>query len=187
MSAFTRTPPPPAAATRTDRSRGFEAGWRALRSDGLVPSREDFRPAKVIPFLKDIVLIEVGTTPRLSIRLVGTSVEARIQCSIAGRDYLEFLPEALRADAWRSSRQMVEHPCGLWQMSQLHYRRGVSHLIEMTMLPLRGIDGTDIIVVHCNPIAVSGSQAQLHSHAMRADPALTYQYIDIGAGVPADG
>jgi len=80
---------------RSPQSLAFEAMWRGLRSDGLVPRRRDFHPSRALPFLRDLVLLEVPAPGghQLKIRLTGTGLEQRIQKNIVGRDYLEFLPK----------------------------------------------------------------------------------------------
>ncbi len=161
--------------------------WLGLRDGGRMPTRAEFRPAKAARFLREIVLLEVprGIERRVMVRLVGTTVEARLQTNIVRQDYLQYLPEIHREGAWRSCRMMAEHPCGLWQMSNLRYERGISNLVEMTMFPLAGTpDGPQFVLVHLNFMG-TGADSGSAPRAISADTALTFRFLDVGAGLPA--
>lgn len=189
MSAFVANPMeiPVGDLVRSAKSEAFETMWRGLRSGELVPSRADFRPSMAVRFLSEIVLLDVPRRgePRLTVRLVGTAVEARLQTDIVGRNYLDYLPADHREAAWRSARLMLDHPCGLWQMSNLHYERGTSHLVEMTAFPLAVAAGADVLIVHSNMIVGVGREPQPGALPMSVDTALTFKFIDVGAGLPA--
>ncbi len=175
------------ALTRSRRSLDFESMWRSLCGEATVPARADFRPAKAARFLSEIVLLEIPNEPdrRMTVRVVGTAVDARLQINIVQQDYLQYLPERYRDGGWRSVRLMIDHPCGLWQITNLHYERGTSNLVEMTFFPLRGPEGgPNFILSHLNFIGM-GSDGMQKIRAIAADTARTFQFLDVGAGVPA--
>lgn len=139
------------------------------------------------PFLPDMALLEAPPEePKLRIRLAGTRVERRSQFSLHGANYLDFLPGRYRAGALVSARLVLNQPCGLWQLTRIHYERGIVVLMEQTVLPLRpSDDGPPLIVVFALPVA-GGEQATLNAEKpMMVDTATKYAFLDIGAGIPA--
>jgi hypothetical protein len=171
---------------RSALSHDFEAFWRGLPRDGAVPHRKRFVPKSATRFLPNLVLMEtvLEGAGAFHLRLVGTAIEAQIQRQLAGCDYLEFLPDAYRRGAVESARLIAEQPCGLWQITPLHYARGFSQNCELTMFPLRG-DGGTLLILAClqsrdDLVASSGP----HERTLHADTAREFSFIDLGAGQP---
>ena len=178
----------PAKPLRSTESRAFEAMWRGLRRGALIPARSDFDPRSAIPFLKNIVLVDVpqfdGDSVR--VRLVGTGFERRIQNNITGLNYLDHLPEAFHADALESIRLLFSQPCGLWQVMTMHYERMFAEPLEVTVFPLdRDGDKPPLLLTHVKPIGKPAVPTPTDGKAMRADTASHFAFIDIGAGEPS--
>lgn len=173
------------AATRSALSHEFEAFWRALPRDGAVPHRHAFNPKSASRFLPYVVVMETALDGAGSfyLRLVGSAIEDRIQRKVSGCDYLEFLPDDFRQGAIESARLIAEMPCGLWQITPLHYARGFSQNCELTMFPLRG-DGTPLILACLAWRDDLVASAGPHENPLRADTAMAFSFIDIGAGAP---
>jgi hypothetical protein len=174
------------AAKRSAISLEFEAFWRGLPRDGAVPHRRHFEPKSAARFLPNIVLMETALDGAGSfhLRLVGTAIEARIQSSLSGCDYLDFLPDAYRQGAVDSARRIAEQPCGLWQITPLHYPRGFSQNCELTMFPLRGDDGVLLILACVGWRDDLVRAAGPHERLLRADTACDFSYIDLDADEP---
>ncbi len=177
-----------ATTTRTELSRAFEAFYRALPADGgVMPNRSVFRPERAAKFLKHIVLCEalIEGAGGLRMRLVGSEFEQRIQRDVKGQNYLDYLMPAYHQGAMDSIREIVRRPCGLWQIMPVHYERGFAQHIELTVLPLGpGPDGVHLLLVLTQPMRDLVMPESTGDKAMAAGTALTYQYIDLGAGVP---
>jgi hypothetical protein len=171
--------------SRSPQSIAFEAMWRGLRTGGLVPRRSDFHPSKALPFLRDLVLLEVPPPGerQLRIRLAGTGIEQRIQNNIVGRDYLEFLPAIYHDGALTSAQIMADLPCGLWQLTNVHYERGTAQLLELTAFPLISDGGRQILGL----LRGTGKYQPptfVPDKALQADTALKFEFLEIGNGVP---
>ncbi|MBV8978016.1 MAG: PAS domain-containing protein [Alphaproteobacteria bacterium] len=176
------------ARSRSPESLAFEAFWRDLPKDGLVPARSAFHPRDAAQFLRDLLLVEVPPpgARRIKIRLAGSGFEAQVRGSITGHDYLEFLPPPYHDAALQSARLIAGQPCGLWQMTNVHYRRGTSQMLEITAFPLGGGGGrAPLIVALSRGTASFQMAAQIPATVMMADTAQEYAFLDIGAGVPA--
>ncbi len=175
----------PSEHGRSDRSREFEAFWRGLPKDGLVPHRRDVKPARAAQLLRDVVMLEarLGEKPSLRIRLIGSSVQDRIQSNITGLDYLDFRPAEYRAATIEAVRLMSDQPCGVWQVMAMHYERGFAQYFELTAFPLLG-DDVPIIFGLMNPTGGLIRATPVGGQPIMTDTATTYDYIDIGAGKP---
>ena len=171
-------------APRSVRSREFETFWRSLPKDGLLPHRRDMKPARAGTLLRDIVMLEarLGENPSLRIRLVGSSVQERIQKNITGQDYLDFRAVEYRAGTIAATRRMLSQPCGLWQVMAMHYERGFAQNFELTAFPLLSDDaGVPFILCLMNPVGGLVSARSLDGKPIMADAATAFEYIDIGA------
>jgi hypothetical protein len=169
------------AAKRSAISHEFEAFWRGLPRDGAVPHRRHFEPKSAARFLPNLVLMEtvVDGAGSFHLRLVGTAIEARIQRNLSGCDYLDFLPGEFRQGAIDSARTIAERPCGLWQITPLHYARGFSQNCELTMFPLRGDNGVPLILACLDWRDDLVVPAGPHEKLLHADTACDFSYIDL--------
>ena len=175
------------ASARTELSLAFEDFWRTLPKDSLVPSRAVFRPERAPRFLRHLLLCEALPDGQscIRMRLVGSEFAARVQRDLKGEDYLQYLPQAYHAAAIDSVRQIVHRPCALWQIMPVNYERGFAHHIELTVFPLGpGPDGKHLMLILTQTILTLVAATPTGDKIMTTDTALTYRYIDLGAGVP---
>jgi hypothetical protein len=177
-----------AVSLRSAASAEFEAFWRSLpRKDDFVPKRTAFRPERAPKFLRDLVVCDVsqGPHPSIQVRLTGTAFDERVQQSVRGQDYLQFMPQQYREGVMTSVRNIVERPCGLWQIMPVHYQRGFAQNLEVTVFPLahETCDRCQLLILtrEVNGLITPRPTGRF---ALSADTASTYQYIDVGAGVP---
>jgi hypothetical protein len=174
--------------TRSSESRAFEAFWRSLRGETLMPAREDFHPGKARNLISDLVLVEApeGNGTSLRIRVTGGRFNEMIGSDLTGCNPTEFLPRAHREGAIESARVMFEMPCGVWQVSPAHLVRGYAMHLEITMLPL-GPDkaGSHYLLCHVRSL---GDLMRAHlptPNGLGLDTATAFEFLDVGAGVPA--
>lgn len=174
---------PRVTPTRTALSHAFEAFYRTLPVEsGLIPSRATFRPERAGKFLKHLVLCEV-VTDGLRMRLVGGAVEQRIQRSVTGQNYLDYLLPAFHAAAMVTVREIVTRPCGLWQVQPMLFAGGHAQPTELTVLPLRQ-DGAPLLLVLTQPMESTAVYVAMSDKMIAAGSMLGTQFIDLGAGLP---
>lgn len=177
----------PVAAQRSDGSLEFEALWRALPRQGLVPARSAFNPARTPKLLHKLILVEAPNPqhPGLHFRLAGQALNENVRRNMAGANWLDFLPEAHHAEALESARLICEHPCGIWQLTPVHYERGFSQLIEVTIFPLGpGTDGIPLMLGSLEFLPTSSQKPVNRGKGLSAETSRVYDFIDIGAGKP---
>jgi hypothetical protein len=183
----TRSSESSADFSRSELSTAFEMFWRSLPKEGHVPNRRAFLPERAPRFLRDLVLCELSLEGRslARMRLIGSAFEELIRRNVKGEDFLQYLPPAYHAGAVESVREIVTRPCGLWQVTPLHFERGYSRNFEFTALPLGpGPDGVHLLLVLTQAMPGLVEPIPTVDQVMIADTAVTYRYIDIGAGVP---
>lgn len=179
--------PASAVAQRSRKSFEFEALWRALPRQGLVPPRSAFNPARAGRFLRDLILVEAPSPERraLRFRLVGDALNASLQRNVMGADYLDFLAPEEHAEALEAARLICETPCGIWQLNPVHYERGFVQIIEATIFPLgAGADGIPLMLGNLEFLAGPVKPIPSVDLAVVAETSKTFEFIDIGAGVP---
>ena len=175
--------------SRSALSREFEIFWHTLPKEGLIPERSAFRPERAARFLRHLILSEAQFEGDAFIRfrLVGSEFERRVQRDLKGANTLQFLQPAHQARNIRTTRKIATHPCGLWHVTPLHYERGYAQHMEFTTLPLgRESGGIYQFLVLTQPVDGLLTAQGAFNKAIRVDPALTFQYIDLGAGVPPE-
>lgn len=177
-------------AARTQKSRIFEAMWRALPRHGLTPHRSSFRPERAGRLLSNIVLLEIspgaaadGSDMTTCVRLVGGALRDLAGLNVTGLDYLDLVPDR----AYQSHHLMtcLAHPCAAWSLAPVVYDRGYSSLVEITNFPL--IDdktGNHLALILMVEVRNDLLLRQNTSRPIEMRPAVKKAFIDIGAGVP---
>ncbi len=175
------------AVARSEESRQFEALWKSLRRDRLVPHRADFHPARARHLLRDLVLLEAPADahPSARIRISGEGYNEAAGQNMAGRDHLDLLAPQYRAAAIATGELMIGTPCGLWQVSPIHLARGYAIHLEMTAFPLATDGGRPpCLLAHVRPVEGFMPATLPTPNGLAIDTAVTFRFIDIGAGVP---
>lgn len=173
---------------RSARSLEFEALWRALPRQGLIPPRNAFNPAHAARFLRNLILVEAPSQARRSLRfrLVGDALNASVHRNVTGADYLDFIPPDQHAEALEAARLICEVPCGIWQLNPIVYERGFVQLVEATIFPLgAGADGIPLMLGNLEFLPGQTKLVNSVDVALNAETSRTFEFIDIGAGVPA--
>src|SRR5690349_18466477 len=160
--------------SRSSESLAFEALWRSLRGERLMPDRGDFTPRKAARFLPNTLVMEAPGVdhPSFRIRVAGNAFRDAAADGIAGTDMLDMLPQEYRAGAVATGGLMISQPCGLWQISPV---RSIAYvgLVEMTAFPVTSVsDAVQLVIAHVLPLAevlpIGGTVAS----TVRADTAL---------------
>jgi hypothetical protein len=176
------------ALERSAQSRAFEAFWRSLRNDELVPSRASFNPAKASQFLRDLVLLECpsGNPADLRIRLAGDGFQQLTSSNLTGQSFIPLMSAAVRDAAVLTTHLLFETPCGLWQITPAHLALGYAIELEITAFPLSGAtNGVPYLLCLVRRIdGILEAKFPIGNPGLALDTALQYRFLDIGAGEP---
>ena len=175
-----------ATPTRSVQSLAFEAMWRDLPRENLIPLRSAFRPERAARLLANILLIDIDPTPpvRTRIRLVGGALRNLAEMDLTGQDYLDLVPD--RAYQAAHLRLCALHPCATWSAAPVIYERGYNSLNEITHFPLiDDASGAHMGLVLMFEIGSDLPEYSQTGRPIEMRPAIAKTFIDIGAGIPA--
>jgi hypothetical protein len=84
------------------------AYWNEKRGDRLMPARADLDPMEMIPFLPNVILIDVLREPLdFRWRLIGTIVEEHMSMPYTGRRFSEFEGQREGSRIWSCSERVL--------------------------------------------------------------------------------
>lgn len=170
---------------RSMQSLAFEAMWRDLPREGLIPLRSTFRPERAARLLANILLIDIDPSPPVTtrIRLIGGALRNLADVDLTGSDYLDLVPD--REYQAAHLRLCALHPCATWSAAPVIYERGYNSLIEITHFPL--IDdatGGHVGLVLMFELRSDTPEYRQTGRPVEMRPAVAKKFIDIGAGIP---
>ncbi|MEH6629521.1 MAG: PAS domain-containing protein [Halopseudomonas aestusnigri] len=163
--------------------------WWELKhaSDQAVPRKSDFNPAAIKNILPHILIHDLGTPGRSILRLVGTGIVERMGFDPTGHDYVEFVSDDRKEEAYNELFKTASFPCGMRVMIEGSYQSGEIHVSEALGYPLSADgDGHPLFVFVDDLI----EKVEWHQ---KIDKQLEYykirqrDYIDIGFGIPLSG
>ncbi|MFC7334944.1 PAS domain-containing protein [Rhodocista pekingensis] len=175
-----------ALSFRCDRTTLFAGYYAGLLGRGRVPLRTELDLDRMRSILDSFVILEVEGPGMVRFRLAGTRERTRYGFEVTGLNYLDFVPEARRDDAFAAFDRMVRTPCGMYALirSRTGYGRGTFN--EALGFPFRSDrSGRLHLVFQSNDIDFDERRV-LEADAL----ALHYtvegrRYIDIGFGLPS--
>lgn len=170
---------------RTEQGKKLEKYWREIRKNGdLVPLRSDFRvTAEIAPLLPFLVIVEALESD-IVFRLVGTGLAEHQGIDITGRRYGDFGRPDQVSRALARIRAAHALPCGIRTIHTEEYARGIASEVEVATFPLRGDNGSLMMVMVVTPIG--RGIAEKGGQDLYLKPASLIDYIDLGNGVPDD-
>lgn len=82
-------------------NRALAEHWLSLWPGDALPPRAALSPAKIKPFLPNMVMLEVVPQTRVTIRLAGTAVTKALGMELTGQDWVALAPKSYRAERLR--------------------------------------------------------------------------------------
>jgi hypothetical protein len=174
------------ADQRTRDSLAFEAAWRALPRQGLVPLHGDLSLRGFKKLLPDMALIDIVTSPSVSSRvcLVGERIRERLPFPVTGHDYFHYVPAFMRATTERRLQTLVTQPCGLWQVMGIHYQQSLFKSLEITAFPLSRENGVSPLMILAVYSRGQVCDVPTDLAMVSLDRASATAFLDVGAGQP---
>lgn len=169
-----------------DASRAWDAHWRTLPRDGLVPWRSVFDPLDVPALLPHMMICDLTEPTIVRIRLVGTGMTSNFGFDPTGGDYLDLVAPDRREEAFAGFLVPANHPCGMRILGESRHETGKAMAVEGVGFPFRRDDGagSQLVFVGSNIDANLGRWPDLGR--MTSFHVYQRDFIDIGAGTPAD-
>lgn len=170
--------------------RQFHDYWWSLhRPDAArsVPLRSAVDPACIKPVLPYILLHELAQPGKSMLRLVGTAITERLDFDPTGHDYLDYVSDARKSEAYDTLSRTAHHPCGMRVVMETRYRGGKRTVAESLGYPLVGRRlGRRVVMMMFVDDLIEPVAHELLVHERRLEyfNARERDYIDIGYGVP---
>ncbi|WP_419903105.1 PAS domain-containing protein [Kiloniella sp.] len=156
-------------------------------SDQTVPKRSDFDPAAVKDILPHILMHDLGTPGRSILRLVGTGVVDRLGFDPTGRDYVEFVSEDRKEEAYNELFKTASFPCGMRVVVEGRYQSGQTHISEALGYPLSANRDGHPLIIFVDDLIEKIEWHQKYDKQLEYYKIKQRDYIDIGFGVPLAG
>jgi hypothetical protein len=84
-----------------DANRALAEHWLSLWPGDALPPRAALSPAKLKPFLPNMVMLDVMPRARVTVRLAGTAVTTALGMELTGQDWVALAPQNYRAERLR--------------------------------------------------------------------------------------
>jgi len=123
------------------------AYWNAKRGDRPMPARADLDPTEMIPFVANVILLDVLRQPLdFRYRLIGTVVEEHMSMPYTGRRFSEFEGQRQGSRIWTNSeRVLIERSPVRTDVPYIGPKREFT-TIQDVMMPLSA-DGETVDVI----------------------------------------
>ena len=159
--------------------------WCAIRGNGLVPHRANVRPAALLPFLPNLVIVEYKDPDSLYFRLAGTSFMKMMGRELTGTDFFEIFEKGMRSTAQINFNVLRSLPCGLLIHEKILSQFQPLIMFEMLFLPMRthqeGISQLIGLMTKFTSDAINAVTEEAGSAAWPAS-----LFLDVGAGLPTE-
>lgn len=172
-----------------DPTAEFEAYWRDLRGDLLVPRKSAVDPAGITELLPRITILERHAADEIIYRLSGTAVAGEGASDQTGKNILDFVPAGQRQRLILACTAMVGQPCG--SRVTTYFTTEEERVLERKLhyLPMSADDGEiRFLLGYYHPMDDPSQPPPLPGSNDRVVSALTRvgdaEFIDIGAGIP---
>ncbi len=160
--------------------------WEEARGDRLLPNARDLDPAQIANILKDVAILDVIDEMNIQYRLAGTAIAERMGEDPTGNNLIKMTAPETRAAVSKTLHLIVSHPVGAIATYENIYNSGKRAVVESLYLPLQMSAGKSdrIVSVHSREKTITYQDERPQS--MVAAKILDLQWIDLGAGVPAE-
>tara|TARA_R110000868_G_scaffold139015_3_gene353685 strand:- start:1319 stop:1849 length:531 start_codon:yes stop_codon:yes gene_type:complete len=157
--------------------------WNSLPKTGFVPDRSDFNPPAIHRLMPSVTLLEVVSSDRVEMRLIGTDLVERMGGDPTGKNYLDYVALDARSTYLETLSLQINRPCGRRSILQTREASGVLSRVEVLTLPMtHKLSGHPLILSYFGPTEAIGFDGGSDREVRIFE---NIQWIDIGAGVPA--
>jgi len=145
------------AAARTIAELGLEeanrtlaAHWLSLWRGDALPPRAALSPAKIKPFLPNMVMLDVVPEARVTVRLAGTAVTKALGLELTGQDWVALAPKSYRAERLRILSNVARGAIGTGHR-RIPMALAGDYICEEILLPFAPEpSGAHPVLVHVN-------------------------------------
>jgi hypothetical protein len=160
--------------------------WTAAREDKLMPRRSDIDPGKLRAIMPQIAVVAVSSPGTVGIRLAGTAYRDIFGFEPTSKNLIALTPANMRRVRAYRFHMGVTQPCAGRTVLSFDYSHGASDRFEFLALPLEAASAELPRMMICAIESLLGRRWRNEtSEEVIAGPAESFEFIDIGAGIPA--
>ncbi len=167
--------------------QGYVEAYLSARGDKALPYFEDCLTGAMLPYLKDVSVLEVQGDGNAHVRFAGTNIFNRMDVEVTGKNLLDFFAEGTQEATYADLVSAILTPCGIYASYDSLYPEGKRAKVEILALIATSEDKPDsrfvITQFIFDPVEVQ--YARMGEQRVGFD-ALRVAYVDLGFGVPAD-
>jgi hypothetical protein len=160
--------------------------WKAARGEKLMPRRSGIDPAKLRAIMPQIAVVAVSSPGTMDIRLAGTAYRDIFGFEPTSKNLIVLTPADMRRQRAYRFYMGVTQPCAGRAVLSFDYSHGASDRFEFLALPLEAASLELPRLMICAIESIMGRRWRNEaSEEVIAGPAESFDFIDIGAGLPA--
>jgi len=160
----------------------FISHWRFLQNGRIMPDLQDFLGEPLPELQPFVILLDVVSVTEVNIRLMGTGLVQLTGRELTRTNSLDIYAPHLKKSVGVACMTMHTHPCGQISERMVNTASGLVMPATSVALPLTTKKGAGCLAAYTNtrePVATGDSMIVVHDIMSR-------EWIDIGAGTPAD-
>lgn len=160
--------------------------WSAWRGERLLPRRSDIDLASIKKYLSGVSLVEVRGPEQVIFKVAGGGFRDYLGFELTGRNYLDLVDPARRAEIALGVQLVIGKPCGIFYVTPHRFPSGAIVPVEVMSLPIEADrpGGPRLILSSNEPLIRRQEDVRVAQEQPLAHPT-SYNFIDIGAGLPA--
>ena len=133
-----------------DANRALADHWLALWRGETLPPRAALSPAKLKPFLPNMLMLDVVPEARVTVRLAGTAVTAALGIELTGQDWIAVAPQSYRPERLRILSKIARGAIGTGHR-RIPMALADDYICEEILLPFAPEpSGAHPVLVHVN-------------------------------------
>lgn len=170
----------------TEPSRRFFAEWHRWRGGGLVPQRSALDTGRLGDLLMRCLLLEIRSPDQMPIHFAGAAIGDLLGTDLAGRNYLDLTTADNRRQRAALLLAEVTQPCAAVIYYWLETNAGGMLPVELVSAPLcmPGSTTPSLVLACATPLMRADGELSMAPRSYAEGEGLNF--IDIGAGLPAD-
>jgi hypothetical protein len=131
-------------------NRALAENWLSLWDGDALPPRANFNPARMKPFLPNLIMFNVRPDVSVTVRLAGTAFHHFLDAELTGRDWIALAPESHRATRLKLFSTIARGAL-LVAHRRIEMTVGDDYISEEILLPFAPeANGTSPVIVHVN-------------------------------------
>ena len=165
--------------------RKFIDAWRQWRGGKVLPSRSEADPALLRVTMAAVTILQVNSPDEIVYRMTGSEMDRFTGRRRAGQNIVDLAPPQQRDERILRHQNIVCVPCGAWLLRRSVNENGLVGELESVLLPVANDKDSERPFIYFSCDVRRPKNIEFSNPPAGLELARDFEYIDIGAGVPA--